>query len=336
VLRLFTPFRLLAAAVVFAAAAAATWAVPSDSYIFLPHRTHAVAPLIKAEGGADPRGNGGFYYVDVLVREATLVERLWPGLREGATVVPADEVLPEGVSERQRRREELAEMRRSQRIAAAVALRELGYDVKADPVGARIEAVAADAPAEGRLETGDVIRAVDGGAITGPDELRRAVRSAGTSRSVRLHVERGDDELDVSVRPTRGPEGAPILGVIVSQAADIELPIDVEIDTGNVGGPSAGLAFALGLMEELGRELDRGNRVAVTGSLELDGAVGPIGGMKQKTIAVNRAGFDVFVVPAGENAAEARRHADGIRIVPVRSFQQTLRALATLPVKPQD
>jgi PDZ domain-containing protein len=98
-----------------------------------------------------------------------------------------------------------------------------------------------------------------------------------------------------------------------------------------VGGPSAGLAFALDLMEELGRDVDHGNRVAVTGALELDGTVGEIGGVKQKTIGVERAGIKVFLVPAGDNAAEARRYADGIRIVPVTSFQQALRTLATLP-----
>jgi Lon-like protease len=127
-----------------------------------------------------------------------------------------------------------------------------------------------------------------------------------------------------------------MIGVIISQAADIQLPVNVKIDTDNVGGPSAGLAFALDLLEELGRDVDQGNRIAVTGALELDGTVGEVGGLKQKTIGVERAGIKVFLVPAGENAAEARRYADGIRIVPVTSFQQALRSLATLPSARQD
>jgi PDZ domain-containing protein len=84
------------------------------------------------------------------------------------------------------------------------------------------------------------------------------------------------------------------------------------------------------VLEELGRDVDDGMRVAVTGELELDGDVEPVGGLKQKTIGAKRSGVDVFLVPAGENAAEARRYAEGIRIVPVRNFQQALRALATL------
>ena len=327
--RLFTPARLFAAGLIAAAAAAAVWLFPTDSYIFLPNEAHAVAPLVDVEGGRDPRDGGGIYYVDVLVRKATLFERLRPG--EGATVVPADQVRPEGVSDSERRREELAEMRRSQRVAAAVALRELGYDVKAEPKGARIEAVAADAPARGKLEAGDVVVEADGRTVKSPEALRRAIRRAGTAREVDLVVQRGKERVDVEVRPRRGPEGTPILGVIVSQDADIELPVDVEIDVKNVGGPSAGLAFALDVLEELGRDVDKGKKVAVTGAIELDGTVGQIGGVKQKTIGVKRAGIKTFIVPAGDNAAEARRYADGIRIVPVSTFQQALRALATAP-----
>jgi PDZ domain-containing protein len=334
--RLSLSARLLIAGLILGGTALTLYLVPTESYIFLPNRAHAVAPLVEVEGGSDPDDGGGVYYVDVLVRKATLLERLWPGLREGATVVPAAQVRPEGVDDTERRREELAEMRMSQRVAAAVALRALGRDVVARPNGARVEFVDQNAPAAGKLRAGDVVVAVDGAAVTAPSGLRRAIRRGGTERDLRLRVRRGSAEVVVTVRPERGPEGVPMLGVIVSQAADIRLPLDVEIDTGGVGGPSAGLAFALDLLEELGRDVDRGRRIAVTGSLELDGTVGAVGGIKQKTIGVERADIDVFVVPAGDNAVEARRHADGIRIVPVTSFQQALRTLATLPRAAQD
>jgi PDZ domain-containing protein len=217
-----------------------------------------------------------------------------------------------------------------------VALRELGFKVVAKPIGARIEFVDPDAPAAGKLFSGDVVTSAGGRPVTGPSGLRRAIRASGTARDVLLVVKRGNKRVELRIRPAPGPQGTPMVGVIVSQAADISLPIDVEIDTKGVGGPSAGLAFALDLLEELGRDVDHGNRVAVTGALELDGTVGEIGGIKQKTIGVERAGIKVFLVPAGENAVEARRYADGIRIVPVTSFQQALRRLATLPPAGQD
>ena len=334
-LRLFSPVRLFVAGLLVAAVAVTVWILPTESYIFLPNRAHPVAPLVEVEGGKDPK-DGGIFFVDVLVRKATLIERLFPGLREGATVVPAEQVRPPGVSESQRRNEELQEMQMSQRVAAAVALRELGYKVVAKPIGARIEFVDPESPAAGKLLPGDVVTSAGGKPVKGPSGLRRAIRESGTEKDILLVVTRGDEQVEVGVRPISGPQGTPVIGVIVSQAADIKLPVDVEIDTKGVGGPSAGLAFALDLMEELGHDVDHGNRIAVTGALELDGTVGQIGGVKQKTLGVEREGIKVFLVPAGDNAAEARRYADGIRIVPVTSFQQALRSLATLPPARQD
>ena len=328
--RLFSPARLAVAGLIVAAAAFAVWVFPTDSYIFLPNEAHPVAPLVEVQGGKDQRDGGGIYFVDVLVRKATALERLWPGSREGATVVPADQVRPPGVSDSERRREELQEMKTSQQVAAAVALRELGYKVVATPIGARIEFADPEAPAGGKLQPGDVVTEVDGKKINGPDGLRAAIRAAGTSRDLQLAVKRGQTTFQTTVRPERGPDGRPVIGVIVSQAASIKLPLKVNIDTGNVGGPSAGLAFALDVLEELGKDVDHGNRVAVTGAIDLDGRVGEIGGVKQKTIGVERAGIKVFLVPAGDNAREARKYARNVRIIPVRTFQQALRELATL------
>ena len=125
------------------------------------------------------------------------------------------------------------------------------------------------------------------------------------------------------------------IGILVDETGGSigKLPIKVRIDTQGVGGPSAGLAFALDLTEELGHDVDRGYKVAATGELALDGCVLPIGAVKQKTIGAREAGVDVFLVPAGSNARVARRYAHGLRIIPVQSFPQALHALATLPAK---
>jgi PDZ domain-containing protein len=150
---------------------------------------------------------------------------------------------------------------------------------------------------------------------------------------VRLVVRRGDTQTRVDVRTVRDADGRTIIGVIVDQAAFIKLPLRVKIDAGNVGGPSAGLAFALDVLEELGKDIDHGRRIAATGQIGLDGTVTSIGGIRQKTIGVRNSGIRVFVVPAGENAAEARRYAHGVRILAVRNFQQALHELATLPAE---
>ncbi|MBD0330795.1 MAG: PDZ domain-containing protein [Thermoleophilia bacterium] len=332
--RLFTPGRLVAAGVVLVALAVGLALVtPTDAYIFLPDRAKPVAPLVQVEGAKPERDGGGIYFVDVLVRRATLLERYFPRIREGATIVPADVINPHGESDRDRRRTNLLEMRRSQQIAAAVALRELGYPVPARLTGVLIADVFEGAPASGRLRESDVVVAVDGTAVRRPADLRRLVSRRRPGSPVVLTVRRDGGVRRVRLRTARAPDDArrAIIGVFASQAAEIRLPLRVRIDAGNVGGPSAGLAFALDVLEKLGRDVDRGHKVAVTGEIDLDGDVGPIGGIRQKTIGAKRAGVDVFVVPAGDNAREAERYAGDVRIVPVRSFRQALRALATLP-----
>jgi PDZ domain-containing protein len=310
----------------------ALWILPSDSYIFLPDRAHPVAPLVKIAGRKPPHDPGEIYFVDVFVRKATWLERLFPSLREGATVVPASAVVPPGTSEKARLREDRQAMTRSQDVAAAVALRAAGYRVRARPTGVLVDQVVGGAPAAGKLEPADVILKVDGRQILTPSDLRRAIGSRPVGSKFRLVVRRGRSLQTVEVSSTTDPQvkGRPVIGVIVTQDARIDLPLSVTINAGNVGGPSAGLAFALDVLEQLGRDVDHGRRIAATGEIELDGTVAPIGGVRQKTIGVRRTGIRVFLVPAGENAAEARRYADGVRIIPVKNFQQALRALATL------
>lgn len=329
-----TPARLAAAGLLLLAVVALIlWLAPSDSYVFLPDRARPVAPLVTVPGGKAPRDGGGIYYVDVLVRKASWLERLFPSIREGATIVPSSVVQPPGVSEQARHTEDLRAMSRSQEVAAAVALRALGYKVVARQTGVLVEDVARDAPAAGKLFPTDVIVSVNGRRVTTAKSLRTILASRRVGTSFRIGVRRGGALTQVRVKTIPDPRqaGRPILGIFPGQAAAVRLPINIRIDAGDVGGPSAGLAFALDILEQLGRDVDHGRRVAATGEIELDGTVTPIGGVEQKTIGVRKAGIHVFLVPAGENAAEARRYAHGLRIVPVQNFQQALRALATLP-----
>lgn len=322
----------MAGLVLLCVVAAVLWVTPSDSYIFLPDEAHRVEPLVTVEGGEAPDDGGGIYFVDVFVRKATLLERLFPGLHDGSTVVPASAVRPPGVSDAARRKADLRAMSRSQTIAAAVALRTLGYEVVSQPNGALVDHVVRGAPAHGKLQPGDVVVSVDGRQVETPGDLRRELGRRPAGSAVRLGVRRDRGLRQVRLRTAGDPRrgGRPMIGVLVEQAARVELPIDVRIRSGEIGGPSAGLPFALDILEELGRDVDRGHRVAATGEIELDGRIEPIGGVRQKTIGVKRAGVDIFLVPAGDNARDAARYADGLRIIPVRNFQQALRALATV------
>ena len=315
--------------------AAILWFVPSGSYIFLPDRAHPVAPLVTVQGAAPGSDKGAIYFVDIFVRKATLAEKLFPWLREGADIVPASDLLAPGVSDAARAQQDQREMTRSQQIASALALKAAGYKVLAKATGALVEDVSPGVPADGLLEPTDVIVSVDGKPVRQLTDLRRLLGSRSPGDTVALGVKRGARTKTVDVKLVPDPQNRKhgMIGIIVSQAADIRLPRKVKINAGGVGGPSAGLAFALDVLEKLGKNVDHGCRIAATGEVDLAGDVLPIGGVKQKVIGVRRTGIRVFLVPAGDNAREAKRFAGRVRVIPVSSFQQALHALATLPRK---
>jgi PDZ domain-containing protein len=300
-------------------------------YILLPDVAHPVAPLVKVEG-AHPAKGGTVYFVDVVERRASTLEELFPWLRPHATLVPASEIVPPGSTSSAVRLAELQQMSISQRVAAAVALRRLGYHVVVHANGVIVNAVDLGTHAVGTLQPSDIIVAVDGKPTPTLAKLRGVLSATKPGDVVALRVERGPKNLTLHIR-TVNDGGRAIVGFEPAQAAQIKLPIRVSIDAGGIGGPSAGLAFALEVMEMLGHNVVHGYNVAATGEMELDGSIGPIGGVKQKTYGVRQAGADVFLVPAGDNAATARHYAGPLRIIPVRTFAQALHALATLPPK---
>ena len=332
----FSPARIAgAAAGLVVLAAVVLYLAPSSDYILLPDRAHPVAPLVQVQGGTDPRGPGGIFFVDVFERRANMLESLFPFIRSGATLIPAKLIVPPGVSDSAQRRADLREMSISERVAAAVALRRLGYSVVARPAGVIVAAVALGSHAVGKLQPTDVIETVNGSPTLTISRLRTILAGVKPGNVVTLAILRGTKHEAVKIETVPDPlqRSRALVGFTPAQSADIRLPVKVQIDAGNVGGPSAGLAFALEVMQELGHRVDRGYKIAATGQIELDGTVSPIGGVKQKTFGVRAANADVFLVPAGDNAREARRYASGLRIIPVKSFPQALRALATLPRK---
>jgi PDZ domain-containing protein len=319
---------------VLAVVAGVLWLVPSNEYIFLPDPPRNVEPLVHVPGEKDTREQGGIYMVDILVRKASLLEWLLPRvhlpeIEDGAQLIPAQEVNPAGVSDKQQLQQSLQEMSQSQLVAAAVALRYLGHKVDAKPDGAQVTLVFPNSPADGKLEIGDVIVGAQGKDVRTPTDLRDAMQGVKPGEQVTFRVRRsgGTREVRLATRAdSQNPQRA-VVGIIIEQSANIRLPVQVKINAGSIGGPSAGLAFALDIVDESGHDVDRGRKIVVTGALGLDGRVETIGGIKQKTIAARQAHATLFLVPDG-NVVEARKYGGGLKIVPVTTFREALSVLA--------
>jgi PDZ domain-containing protein len=305
--------------------------IPSGQYLLLPDIAHPVAPLVKVEGAHTPSGAGSIYFLDVIEKKASEFEVLFPWIHSDATFEPANNVVPPCSTDRQAIQAQLQEMAFSQKVAATVALRRLGYHVVVRPTGVVVSQLIAGTNAPCNLQPMDVIVAVNGTATPTTAVLHRVLEHVQPGAIVALKIRRAGRLLTVRIKTVAVAPHQALVGFAPEQAATFKLPIRVSIDAGNVGGPSAGLAFALEVMQKLGRDVTHGYRVAATGEMELNGAVAPIGGVRQKVVDAHKADVDVLLVPAGDNAKVARRYAKHLRVIPVRTFDQALRALATLP-----
>jgi PDZ domain-containing protein len=305
--------------------------IPSGQYVLLPDTAHPVAPLVKVEGSRPPHGAGSIYFLDVIEKKASELEALFPWIHSDATFEPANDVVPPCSTDRQAIQAQLQEMAFSQKVAATVALRRLGYHVVVRPTGVVVSQLIAGTNAPCKLQPMDIIVAVDGTATPTTSALHTVLEHVKPGAVVALRVRRGGRLHTVRIKTVAVAPHRALVGFAPEQAATFKLPIRVSIDAGNVGGPSAGLAFALEVMQQLGRNVTHGYRIAATGEMELDGTVAPIGGVRQKVADAHKADVDVLLVPAGDNAKVARRYAEHLRVIPVRTFGQALRALATLP-----
>lgn len=217
-------------------------------------------------------------------------------------------------------------MTQSQDVAKTVALRRLGYTVVDGASRAVIADVMCDGPSHGRLMLGDVITAIDGIAVRASETVRPLVLAHKVGDDVDVTVDRGGKAVQVRVHLGKN-QGKPFMGIATQTVTDEQFPVDVRIDTRRVSGPSAGLAFTLAIIDDLTPgNLTGGKRVAVTGSILPDGGVAPVGGVAQKTITARRQGATLMLVPAGE-AKAARQHADGMKIVVVKTVADALAAL---------
>lgn len=238
-------------------------------------------------------------------------------------VVPLDSVFPPDQSTEERNEESAQMMVDSQQDATAAALDALGYEVTSS---VRAFGVPDDSPAAGIVEADDVIVAADSVPIADVDELR-AVIQEGEGAPVTLTVLREGTETDVEVTPVYSEEAA-AWQVGVSIIHDYVFPIDVTIQLDNVGGPSAGMMFALGIIDTLTPgDLTDGRHIAGTGTIAADGTIGVIGGIRHKLYGSREAGAEYFLAPAG-NCDEVVGHVpDGLRVFAVTTLDDAIVAL---------
>ncbi|WJL95921.1 S16 family serine protease [Microbacterium sp. ET2] len=244
-------------------------------------------------------------------------------------VLPLESVFPAGQTTEQRRDQSTAMMVNSQQDATAAALTEAGFDVPSDIV---VYEFSEDSASQGILEVDDVILAANDTPIDGVDDLREVIND-GDGEPVELTILRDGVEERVSVTPTEQTEADGtttwVIGVIL--ATDFEFPIDVQIQLNNVGGPSAGMMFALGIVDLLTPgDLTGGEDVAGTGTITSDGIVGPIGGIRQKMWGAVGAGAEWFLAPQA-NCDEVVGHVpDGLRVFAIEDLDDALTAVETV------
>lgn len=273
--------------------------------------------------------------------EMNLLEAMYGWFADDAAVVPYETMYPDDVSADQVEQQNAEEFSASQESAKVAALRELGYEI---PTQTIVASVIEDAPAHGRLHAGDAIVAVDGIGIASPEEVGEVVRDREAGDDVVFTVvpadraeaarEAGEDlptgdaaTEDVTITTMESPDdGSALVGIEAGVAHVFPFPVDIRL--ADVGGPSAGLMFALGLMDRLTPEdLTGGEFVAGTGTIDDDGLVGPIGGVSMKTIAARDAGAEFFLTPEDNCATAAENRPDGLTLVSVGTLDDALDAL---------
>jgi PDZ domain-containing protein len=249
--------------------------------------------------------------------------RAW--LSPSEAVVPEGELFPPGQTAQQTQQQDTQQMASSQQLATAAALSEL--HIKFTPQ-VEVLATAAGYPASKSLKAGDVIEQVDGQPVTSPASLSTQITSHPAGSTLQLQVLRSGQTLTVPVM-SKLSGGAPVIGVNVGQ--NYQFPFNVRIDVGDIGGPSAGMMFALGLIDMLTPDnLTGGKFIAGTGEITASGQVGPIGGIQQKMVGARDAGATVFLAPAGNCSDTAGAVPAGLRVVKVSTLDQAVNDLEAI------
>ena len=319
----------LVVAVAVVAVAAAVYHPPF--VVVAPGRSFDVRGDVRVSGVPVQRPSAPYLLTSVRLSQPNTFGVLAAAFRVDRQVLPSAKVLPSGIAPGAVDALEHDLFLESQQTAAVAAARAAGYRAALTGAGARVVGLAPSSPASGVLQVGDTITAVDGSPVATVSGLHDALAGRPTGQTLSLAVDRGRRHLRLDVKNDRLPElsGGTGIGVVVpTEDLHAVLPFTVSFrKRPDVGGPSAGLVYALAVADMLDHRDDaRGRAVAATGTIAPDGSVGPVGGVAEKAVAADGAGADLFLVPADELGSVKDRR---IRLVGVKDLRQALGLLVS-------
>lgn len=288
------------------------------------------SPLITIDGEQTYPTSGELALTTVFVSggpngAVNMGEVISSWLNPDDAVLPVDFVYPPGTTRGEVQEGNAAAMTSSQESAVAAALDQLEIPFTEE---LSVAGIMEGSPAEGILETGDVLLSVDGKEVTGVESLRESLNQT-EGAAARITVRRDGAEETLEVVPELGDTGTYQMGAYLG--IDFTFPFDVAIALENVGGASAGMMFALGIIDKLTPgELTQGRNFAGTGTIDADGKVGPIGGIEQKMVGAAAAGAEFFLAPDANCGEVAGNIPAGLEVVSVKTLDEALDAVETL------
>ncbi|SIS61310.1 SepM family pheromone-processing serine protease [Salimicrobium salexigens] len=303
-------------------------------YVYKPGTAEALDPVIEVDGGYASEGD--MHLVTIRGGQATAVQWLLTQFRPYYELMPLDEVRPEGVSEQEYFHAQLQMMETSQEAAQVVAYEAAGKQIDIQYDGVYVMQLVKGMPAADRLQSGDRIVEVDGQEVKESSDLINYVENKKAGESVSLLIEREKGTLTREVELAPFPDNEEKVGIGISLVTDrsVEVDPEVSVESGEIGGPSAGLMFSLEIYDQLTEyDLTSGKEIAGTGEINYDGEVGKIGGIDKKVVAADEEGASVFFAPNEEGAEDsnykiAAQTAEDIgtdmEIVPVDTFQEAV------------
>jgi PDZ domain-containing protein len=299
-------------------------------YAITPGPALDVFELIDIDGAETKKVDGQLLLTTVSLHPINIAEAIRGVFDEDYEVFSRSTFIPKGETEQDADLRSTEQMTESQQNAAAAALSFLKYPVKVTPLGVRVTELAETAPARDVLRRGDLIVGADTASVKKAEELVARIKAHKVGEDIVLKVKRGSQTLTVKTRTIArdGDINDPIIGVILETAPKIELPLAVDIDNPyDIGGPSAGLMFALGIVDLLdGSDLAKGRTVAGTGEIAPDGKVSPVGGVNQKVAGALHSEADIFLVPSIE-LGDACRRAHDMPVYAVDTLADAVRVL---------